>query len=98
MAESKRLVILGADTIVVCDGSLLGKPASPREAREMLFSLSGKMHHVYTGVAVISFAEEYEQMQCQAACEKTSVYMRQLSENEIHAYVETGEPMDKAVD
>jgi len=95
-AEAKRLVVLGADTIVVCEDTLLGKPSSLGEAREMLLRLSGKMHHVYTGVAVVYFDETKEQMRCLSACQKTAVYMRDLSENEISAYIETGEPMDKA--
>jgi septum formation protein len=95
-AEAKRLVVLGADTIVVCEDSFFGKPSSQEEAREMLLRLSGRMHHVYTGVAVVYFDEAQEQTRCLSAYEKTAVYMRELSEKEISAYIETGESMDKA--
>lgn len=83
-------VVIAADTIVWLDGRILGKPASESEARDMLARLSGREHTVYTGVAVMSDGRTL----CE--CEKTLVRFRPLSDEEIAAYVATGEPMDKA--
>lgn len=85
-------VVVGADTLVVCQGQVLGKPASRAEAEAMLSFLSGKTHEVYTGVAVISVPGK----NCREAWERTEVRFRQLTEREIKAYVATGEPLDKA--
>ncbi len=84
--------VLGADTMVFRDGVLLGKPSDTNQAFEMLSSLSGRWHTVHGGVALvwkrrdISFAFD----------EATRVKFRDLSEEEIRAYIATGEPMDKA--
>lgn len=88
--EDKETVVIGADTVVVQDGTILGKPASPSAAEAMLRSLSGRTHWVYTGVTV-----------CQGdkiltAVEKTEVTFRSLTEAEVASYVQSGEPMDKA--
>lgn len=88
--EDKETVVIGADTVVVQDGTILGKPASPSVAEAMLRSLSGRTHWVYTGVTV-----------CQGdkiltAVEKTEVTFRSLTEAEVASYVQSGEPMDKA--
>ena len=82
--------ILGADTIVVLDGAILGKPADEAEAHIMLRALSGRSHTVYTGVALLHNAS----LTC--FCEQTQVYVRALTEEEITDYIRTGEPMDKA--
>ena len=83
-------VVVAADTIVVCDGRVMGKPHSPHEAEVMLRSLSGRTHEVMTGMTVL----RGEQM---VSCtEVTEIKFRKLSEQEIHGYVMTGEPMDKA--
>ena len=83
-------VILGADTVVVVDGTVLEKPASELDARGMLAQLSGRAHEVLTGVAVVSADGE------QGHVERTRVWLAPLSPQEIDWYVETGEPMDKA--
>ena len=83
-------VVIAADTIVVNDGVVLGKPADAAEAFAMLRSLSGKAHQVMTGMAVIC------QEKTVICTEVTDVYFRPLSDGEIRRYVETGEPMDKA--
>ena len=83
-------VVIAADTIVVCDGKILGKPHSDREAREMLALLSGRAHQVMTGVTVRRGDRK------ETFTEITQVHFRRLSRREIAAYVETGEPMDKA--
>jgi len=89
-AQDDSLVVLGADTTVVVDGVILGKPQDEADAARMLCILSGRTHRVITGVAVVT-AERTE-----SAAEVTAVKFLTLSEEEIAAYVATGEPMDKA--
>lgn len=83
-------VIIAADTIVVSDGKILGKPHSEAEAREMLAMLSGRVHQVMTGCTLRRGDK------CETFTEITDVWFRELSEKEIKKYVATGEPMDKA--
>ncbi len=83
-------VVLSADTVVVLDGQILGKPRDEEDAKRMLRALSGRGHLVMTGVTVIS-ADGVS-----THCETTGVHFRELSQREIDAYVATGEPMDKA--
>lgn len=85
-------IVLGADTLVVCQGQVLGKPATPQEAEAMLSFLSGKSHEVYTGIAVVKVPG----MLLRQAWERTEVRFRQLTPREIKTYVATGEPLDKA--
>ncbi len=85
-------VIVGSDTIVVLDGQVLGKPSSREEAASMLRSLQGRTHLVYTGVACIdggtgSTLVDYK---------STRVTMRALTEDEVRAYADSGEGLDKA--
>jgi septum formation protein len=85
-------IVIGADTIVVLEGKILGKPDSFETAREMLAALSGRYHQVITGVAVVdSRSGKYQLEQ-----ETTGVYFRQLTDAMINSYVESGEPFDKA--
>ena len=91
---SGDLVVIGADTVVAADGKILGKPEDEEDARRMLRMLSGRSHHVYTGVTLcgrigsvrreVSFSEE------------STVHVAQLTEKEISEYIDSGEPMDKA--
>jgi septum formation protein len=83
-------IILAADTLVYVDGEVLGKPGDAGEAFDMLRSLSGRPHIVYTGVALIRGEEE------RAFTEAATVFFRNLSDDEIRAYIATGEPFDKA--
>lgn len=83
-------LILGADTSVVCEGELLGKPIDAADAARMLRLLSGRTHQVITGVAVVS------SVGVDSASDTTHVSMVELSEEEIAAYIATGDPMDKA--
>jgi septum formation protein len=83
-------LVLGADTIVVVAGEILGKPRDAADAARMLRLLSGRTHHVITGVCFVS------RQKTEVAAETTSVTMREISEEEIAAYVASGEPMDKA--
>jgi len=84
--------VLGADTIVVLEGSILGKPANAPEAARMLLRLSGRSHEVITGLCL---AHERAEVREQLAVE-TKVYMKRFSPDEIQGYIDTGEPMDKA--
>ncbi len=83
-------VVIAADTIVVCDGRVLGKPRSEEEAKQMLRFLSGRDHQVMTGMTVLRGQEAV------VCTEVTDLHFRSLSNREIDAYVATGEPMDKA--
>jgi len=83
-------VVLGADTTVTLDNQILAKPADPADAARMLRLLSGRTHHVITGVAAITPGS------AQVAAEVTAVRFLSLSDQEIDSYVATGEPMDKA--
>jgi len=85
-------LVLAADTLIAFRGRLLGKPRSPDEAVEMLRSLRGAWHKVITGVAIING----DAGQVFVAAEVTRVLMRRYSDAEIHAYVASGDPMDKA--
>ena len=88
-AEADALII-AADTVVAVDDRVLGKPHSEEEAAEMLLSLSGREHTVYTGVTLRRGS------QIVTRHEATQVRFRSLTKEEIDAYVATGEPMDKA--
>ncbi len=82
--------VLGADTVVVVDGRILGKPRDDGDARDMLAALSGRVHHVYTGVAVA------REGRIRDAVDISAVTFAPLSSAQISAYVATGEPRDKA--
>lgn len=84
------LLVLGADTVVVCDDEILGKPADDADAMRMLRLLSGRTHQVITGVCLISAAG------VEVAAESTWVTMLTLSDEEILAYIASGEPAGKA--
>jgi septum formation protein len=89
-AKHPNATVLGADTIVVCDEKILGKPIDAADAARMLRLLSGRNHQVITGVAVLS------QSGTRTQAEITMVTMKKLSEEEIKNYIATGEPMGKA--
>ncbi len=85
-------LVLGADTIVVADHVILGKPRDEEDARRMLRRLSGKWHEVLTGVALVRAEDRRRRI----AYERTRVRFAAMSEREIEGYVATGEPLDKA--
>jgi septum formation protein len=94
-------LVLGADTVVVVDGHILGKPVDAADAARMLRMLSGRDHQVITGVCLVRSSESNQSTG--ASCEAiatdsatTIVTMAGIPDEEIHAYVTTGEPMDKA--
>ena len=91
-APSESLVI-GADTVVVYDGRILGKPKDEEDAVSMLKMLSGEQHQVYTGVTAIVKSEINKTV---TFAECTEVRIFPMNEEEIRSYVKTGEPMDKA--
>ena len=83
-------VVIAADTIVVCEGKVLGKPRDAAEAVEMLQLLSGRDHQVMTGCTVL------QGQRAETFTEVTDLHFRPLSQKEIENYVASGEPMDKA--
>lgn len=97
-------IIIGADTIVVRDQEILGKPANEEEAFQMLQSLQGREHMVYTGVAIIECREGIDEedggvgftFDITNHAVGTKVYVMPMTEEEIRAYIATEEPMDKA--
>ena len=93
-ADTEDFVVLGADTIVVCDGKLLGKPANPKAAVDMLKLLSGRSHQVYTGVCLCAAGAEGVWQDVFYGC--TTVSMYPISDAQARWYVNSGEPLDKA--
>lgn len=89
-ARHPHRVVLGADTVVVVDDDMLGKPADPVEAHAMLRRIRGRAHEVLTGVAVAARGHLLSHV------ERTTVWFTDVSDDDITWYVETGEPMDKA--
>ena len=85
-------IVIGADTIVVLDGAILGKPSSKEEAIGMLSKLSGRTHTVFTGFALL----DVESRMSLVDFERTEVTFRPLNRGEIENYVDSGSPMDKA--
>jgi septum formation protein len=85
-------LVLGADTVVVIDGEMLGKPSDLEDATRMLRLLSGRTHQVHTGICLVRAPDEIVALKH----ETTLVTFRELDEEEIRRYVESGEPLDKA--
>lgn len=85
-------IVLGADTVVVWQGQVLGKPLNEEDAFSMLVKLQGSTHDVYTGVALI----DVHSGKIMVGHEKTRVFFRNIEEDEIRRYVASGEPLDKA--
>jgi septum formation protein len=90
--EPGEAIVIGADTIVEVNGELLGKPQSPRAAREMLAKLAGRTHRVVTSVAATRLPDRAQVI----ATESTRVRFARIDAHEIAEYVMTGEPLDKA--
>ena len=88
----KNTYVIAADTVVVMNGEIFGKPQNIADAKRMLTALSGATHSVYTGYCVINCTDAT----AVARYEKTDVTFRALTEDEIDAYIKTREPMDKA--
>lgn len=92
LSENEQGIIIGADTTVVLENAILGKPNDANDAKAMLRRLSGNTHIVYTGVAIVDSISGKEH----SFVEKTFVTFRELSDKEIADYVASGSPMDKA--
>jgi septum formation protein len=90
LRDGESVAVLGADTTVTLDNHILGKPADTSDAARMLRLLSGRTHRVLTGVALVTSDG------VQVAAEATGVRFLTISDEEIDAYIATGEPMDKA--
>lgn len=95
LETTKAVLVIGADTIVVLDGKILGKPEDEEDAFRMLKHLQGRTHEVYTGTALLDFDENEERTVIRHA-EKTKVFVHEMDDDEIRRYIESGEPMDKA--
>lgn len=95
--EAKTSVwVVGADTVVAFGNQIMGKPENRRHAVEMLSCLQGSTHQVYTGVTLVGQGKKENEPFKVSFYEKTDVTMYPMSREEIDAYVDTGEPMDKA--
>lgn len=90
LRENPDAVVVGSDTVVICEGTILGKPQSEEEAKAMLLLLSGRKHTVATGLCVCS------KDMTRSLVSTTDVFFHELSDALIDSYIETGEPMDKA--
>lgn len=90
--NSARAFVIGADTTVVCGGRIFGKPENAAEARDMLRALSGTAHEVHTGIAIVRTPDGLQA----SAVETTRVTFLPLSQDQIDAYIATGDPFDKA--
>lgn len=88
----KHAILIGADTVVCCGGTVLGKPKNQEDACRMLQMLSGRTHEVYTGICVMRVKDGFTV--CDRAC--TKVKFKKLTEEQIKNYIHTGEPVDKA--
>lgn len=93
--DLKDTVVIGADTVVVLDDRILGKPKDEEDAFEMLHSLQGRAHQVFTGTALLIYDEHGDERIVSHAV-KTDVYVHEMDDEEIRAYIESKEPMDKA--
>ena len=93
--SAKGILVIGADTVVACDGQILGKPKDREDAERMLRLLQGRSHQVYTGVTVCCHRPD-GQAAVKSFHEETEVTFYPMTEKEIQAYIETKDPMDKA--
>ena len=102
----EEAIIVGADTVVSVDGKILGKPKNEEDAKRMVESLAGKSHSVFTGVTIVrkekskgresGETKDGFEVKTVSFFEETKVWVYPMSKEEIHAYVATKEPMDKA--
>ena len=90
ISRSPEDIVIAADTVVVCDGQVLGKPKDEADASRMLHLLSGRDHQVMTGMTVLRGDQKV------VCTEVTDIHFRPLTDREIQRYIRTGEPMDKA--
>lgn len=93
--ECKHTIVIGADTIVVLEGNILGKPKDEEDAFQMISCLQGRSHQVYTGVALVVY-DEVGNIHTKSRAVETKVYVNPMEDFEIREYVDSKEPMDKA--
>ena len=93
--SGQSFCVIGADTVVSLDGHIMGKPADEEDAFKMLRDLSGRRHHVYTGVTVMMSDDDGAEKKV-SFYEETGVDFCEMSDDEIRAYIATKDPMDKA--
>ena len=91
--QTEECIIIGSDTVVAKGDEIMGKPKDEADAFRMLDMISDDCHQVYTGVTIIRTGEQAEVI---TFAEKTDVYLYPISEADINAYIESGDPMDKA--
>lgn len=89
------IMVIGADTVVACDGKILGKPEDEEDAKEMLRMIAGRKHNVFTGVTVV-LIDKSGKAGMKSFYESTEVEVCDLTDEQIERYIKTGEPMDKA--
>ncbi len=94
LKEASDKIVIGADTVVACEGRILGKPKDTEEAVQMLAMLQDRAHEVYTGVTVVY--EGNGEKKTLTFHEKTTVHFYPMTEAQIREYVATGDPSDKA--
>lgn len=88
----RNAIIIGADTIIVCEGKIMGKPKDEKDARKILNFISDKTHLIVTGFTII----DGESQKIITKSEETKIKMRKISKSEIDSYIKTKEPFDKA--
>lgn len=93
--EQKNVAIIGADTVVAHGGKILGKPKTKEEAFEMIQGFQGENHQVYTGVAILEF-DEFGNKRVSNAAVRTDVFVNPMTEEEIWAYIDRDNVLDKA--
>ncbi len=95
--DDRNAIVIGADTVVTIDGKILGKPASHEEAAEMIRTLQGRAHEVFTGVTIVRGCQKGDVPTFRESfAECTTVHVFPMKEAEIRAYADSEEPMDKA--
>ena len=95
VGPADKAIVIGADTVVVVDGKILGKPQSVVQARKMIHAIKGRSHEVYTGVALLTLQDGHQD-RGRTFHEKTVVHVGELDEIELEEYITTREPYDKA--
>ena len=91
--QTEECIVIGSDTIVAKGEQIMGKPKDAEDAFQMLWEIAGDCHQVYTGVTIIRTGKNSKTI---TFAEKTDVYLYPMSEEEIRAYIATGDPFDKA--
>ena len=94
--EDNNVLVMGADTVVAKDGHIMGKPKSYEDALQMIKSIQGATHQVYTGVSILSYNAETKEILTKSFAECTEVTVFSMTDEEIEAYLAFGDYSDKA--